>query len=70
MKHADLTIGGMSCHHCLNAVSQALGALPGVDLGSVRIGRVELRYDETRSDRQSITAAVEAAGYAVDGWAD
>ena len=46
MQNLVLHIEGMSCGHCLNAVTRALAALPGVELGSVRIGRADLRYDE------------------------
>ena len=34
-----LHITGMSCGHCLNAVNQALAALPGLAVESVRILR-------------------------------
>jgi Cu+-exporting ATPase len=53
----------MSCGHCLNAVNRALAALPGVELGSVRIGRAELRYDEAAVEPAGIAEAVTSAGY-------
>lgn len=58
-------IEGMSCGHCLNAVNQALAAVPGVTIRSVRIGRadVEVADDGPRSD--DLVAAVEAAAYNV-----
>lgn len=58
-----LHIDGMSCGHCLKAVSQALAGLPGVSIDSVRIGRADLRYDDSRIRPAEITAAVEDAGY-------
>ena len=63
MKPLTLTIDGMSCNHCLNAVNKALSHLPGVSLTSVRIGRAELEYDESRIEPTAIAAAVTAAGY-------
>lgn len=63
MKPLTLSITGMSCGHCLNAVNQALGKLDGVKLGSVKMGRVELEYDEARLSPDAVTAAVSAAGY-------
>jgi copper chaperone CopZ len=53
----------MSCGHCLNAVSQALGRLPGVEIESVRMGRAELRYDDAVTTPEAITNAVADAGY-------
>jgi copper chaperone len=63
MRPLILSIDGMSCHHCLNSVNQALSQLPGVSLQSVRIGRVELSYDESMIQAEAIVAAVTGAGY-------
>ena len=63
MKDLTLHIEGMSCGHCLNAVNRALAAVPGVELGSVRIGRAELRYDESAVEPARIAEAVTGAGY-------
>jgi copper chaperone CopZ len=63
MKDLTLHIEGMSCGHCLNAVNRALTSLPGVEVGAVRMGRAELRYDEGATDPARIEAAVADAGY-------
>jgi copper chaperone CopZ len=63
MQDLTLHIDNMSCGHCLNAVNRALAAIPGVEIGSVRIGRAELRYDERAADPVRIAAAVTDAGY-------
>jgi copper chaperone CopZ len=63
MRQITLHIDGMSCGHCLNAVSQALGRLPGVEIESVRMGRAELRYDDSVINPEAITNAVADAGY-------
>lgn len=63
MKPLTLSITGMSCGHCLNTVNQALGRLEGVALGSVKMGRAELQYDEAKVTPDAITAAVKAVGY-------
>ena len=63
MRQITLHIDGMSCGHCLNAVNQALGAVPGVEIESVRMGRADLRYDESRTSVDAITSAVSDAGY-------
>jgi copper chaperone CopZ len=58
-----LTINGMSCSHCLNAVQRALAAVPGLEIVSVRIGRADVRYDPALSNPDTIAAAVSDAGY-------
>ena len=63
MRGLVLHIEGMSCGHCLNAVSSALGEIAGVELESVRIGRADLRYDERTVEPSHIVAAVAEAGY-------
>ncbi len=67
MRRLTLYIEGMSCGHCLNAVNRALAALPGVQVDSVRIGRAELRYDESTIAPSRIEAAVADAGYRASG---
>jgi copper chaperone CopZ len=59
-----LHINGMSCGHCLNAVSSALSRLPGITIRSVRIGRAEVDYDPAKVSPEAIAAAVNDAGYA------
>jgi copper chaperone len=63
MQRLTLHIEGMSCGHCLNAVNGALGALPGVHVDSVQMGRAQLRYDESTTTPSRIEAAVAEAGY-------
>jgi copper chaperone len=63
MRQLSLTVEGMSCHHCLNSVNKALATLQGVTIQSVRIGRVEVGYDESVVQPEAIAAAVTSAGY-------
>jgi copper chaperone CopZ len=63
MRHAILHIEGMSCGHCVSAVNRALGALPGVRIEEVRIGRADVSYDESVTDPSQLEAAVTEAGY-------
>lgn len=67
MKDITLAIGGMSCGHCLNAVNKAIAAVPGVEVKSVQIGRAEIRVPESSAADQAVRAAVEGAGYKVEG---
>jgi copper chaperone CopZ len=60
-----LHISGMSCGHCLNAVSQAIAKLGNVQTVSVRLGRADLRVqDPALIDAAKI--AIEDAGYRVE----
>lgn len=66
MTRITLHIDGMSCGHCLNAVNQALGAVPGATIASVRIGRAEVQVEgEAGATSDQLVAAVEEAGYNV-----
>jgi copper chaperone len=65
MQDLALTISGMSCSHCLNAVSQALAGVPELEVRSVRIGRAELRLPDGASN-EGAKAAIEKAGYKVE----
>jgi len=67
MKDIAITISGMSCGHCLNAVNKALASVPGIEVGSVRIGRAELRVPESPAVTEQVTAAITEAGYKVEG---
>lgn len=62
MSTVTLHIEGMSCGHCLNAVSRALHAVPGVTVQSVQIGRAEIEVHQA-SVANDAAAAVTAAGY-------
>jgi copper chaperone CopZ len=56
----------MSCGHCLNAVNKALGAVSGIELRSVAIGRASFGLPESGSSSvDDAVTAVEEAGYNV-----
>jgi copper chaperone CopZ len=63
MEDLTLHIEGMSCGHCLNAVNQALAALAGVEIDSVKIGRADVRYDPSTIHPNAIAAAITDVGY-------
>lgn len=63
MKSQSLAIQGMSCGHCLNAVSRAISAVPGARAISVRIGRADVEFDESQVTPERIAEAISAAGY-------
>lgn len=63
MNTLQLEIEGMSCGHCVTAVSEALTELPGVSVDSVRIGAAQVRYQPEKVSPEQIVLAVEDAGY-------
>ena len=63
MSKLELEIQGMSCGHCVAAVSEALKELPGVNVEQVRIGSAELTYEPAQVSPEDIVLAVEDAGY-------
>jgi copper ion binding protein len=63
MNKMELEIEGMSCNHCVAAVAEALGELPGVSVDNVRIGEAQVSYHPDRVSPDQIVLAVEDAGY-------
>lgn len=66
MKHETLTIDGMSCGHCVNAVKNAIEEA-GAKAETVEIGKARIEYDETKLTREKIVLAIEDEGYKVVG---
>ena len=64
-----LKVGGMSCEHCVKAIRNAVGALPGV--GSVTVdlaaGTVTLEHDPAQSPLERIRHEIQEQGYEVEG---
>ena len=63
MNKLDLEIQGMSCGHCVAAVKEALGELPGVNVDRVDIGTAQVTYQPDQDSPEQIMLAVEDAGY-------
>lgn len=63
MTEIKLTIEGMSCNHCLNAVNRGLSQLAGVRIKSVAIGRADLEFDPDQVSAAQIVATLDEAGY-------
>jgi copper chaperone len=62
MTPVTLHIEGMTCGHCLNAVSRALHGVEGAAVKSVQIGRAEVEV-AAETTAAALVAAVAAAGY-------
>jgi copper chaperone len=65
-------VTGMSCEHCVNAVTTELGSLDGVsavtvDLVTSGISQVTVASDRPLSEEAVIAALDEAGGYQISG---
>lgn len=65
---SEYTVVGMSCQHCVAAVSEEVGALPGVT--DVQVDLATGRLSITAGiplDGAAVRAAIDEAGYEVAG---
>ena len=61
-------VSGMTCGHCVQAVSAEVGALPGVESVAVDLatGTVSVR-SQTPLPTEQVRAAIDEAGYQLVG---
>jgi len=57
-----LAIDGMSCGHCMQSVTRALAAVPGVKVRSVAVGSAVIEAADGWAAGKAV-AALEEAGY-------
>jgi copper chaperone CopZ len=60
-------VSGMSCEHCVAAVSSELGELPGVNAVEVDLASGTVVVHGGAVDDEAVRGAVEAAGYSLAG---
>ena len=63
MSTTTLTIQGMSCGHCVNAVSKALKGVEGVTAQDVKIGSATVEFDESKVTAAHLAQVVTEEGY-------
>jgi len=65
MEHGILKITGMSCEHCVQAVTSALATLPGVSNIAVDLdgGCAAFDYDPAKTTLNAAADAVEDQGF-------
>ena len=57
-------VEGMTCGHCVAAVKEEVGALPGITAVLVELDSGRLVVDSSDDlDRDAVAAAVDEAGY-------
>ncbi len=64
-----LKVDGMSCEHCVKAVTKAVGALPGVTGVAVDLQAktVTVDHDSGKATLEQIRVEIEDQGYDVIG---
>jgi copper chaperone len=72
MTTTTYAVTGMSCEHCVNAVTTELGSLDGVSAVSVDLvtdgsSWVTVASDRPLSEEEVIAALDEAGGYQISG---
>jgi copper chaperone len=60
-----MKLGGMSCGHCVGAVTRALKSVAGVEVTDVKVGSATVNFDPVTVTRDQITAALANEGYQV-----
>ncbi len=62
----SVTIKGMSCQHCVMAVTKALNGIDGITDVKVDLEKGGATFEETKSvEMDDIVAAIKKAGYDV-----
>ena len=63
-----IKVGGMSCEHCVKAVTGAVGSIAGVDSVKVSLeaGSAEVRYDPAKVSLDKIKAAITGEDFEVE----
>lgn len=67
MEKTVLQVDGMSCEHCVTAITNAVGALAGVKSVQVNLDldEVTVEHDPNKSPRDKIAATIKDQGYDV-----
>jgi copper chaperone len=63
MEQVTLKIEGMTCHHCVHAVSNRLAKMPGVKVDDVQIGSAKINRDPELASMAAIAEAIADEGY-------
>jgi len=64
---AIIKIKGMSCNHCVKAVTKALNEIEGIKNVKVDLDKAEASYDEVKPvSMNTIRERIEKAGYEVE----
>ena len=65
LKKDQITVEGMSCNHCRQAVEKAVLALPGVTAAAVSLEQklLQVEYDSDKVALEALREAIDDAGF-------
>lgn len=65
MEKKTIKVEGMSCQHCVKAVTDALSGISGLEKVKVDLksGSASFNYDPAKAGMDRIKSAVEGAGF-------
>ena len=64
----EITVKGMSCGHCVAAMTKAMASLPGVSQVAVDLGSGRVSYEcAAPIPREDLDRVVKAAGFELVG---
>lgn len=67
MTEQTYLVDGMTCQHCVNAVREEVGRIPGVESVDVDLDTKKVVVHGEGVTDEAVRAAVEEAGYEVTG---
>jgi copper chaperone len=62
-EQATLTIDGMHCEHCVEAVREALESVQGVSVDRVDVGEAAVTYDAAAVSQDQLATVLDDVGY-------
>ncbi|SER78569.1 copper chaperone CopZ [Psychrobacillus sp. OK032] len=68
MENITLSVQGMSCGHCVNAVESSVFQLNGVEQVKVHLesGKVDISFDDEKVTLSEIKETIDDQGYNVE----
>jgi len=62
-----LKVGGMTCQHCVQTVSEKVGKMPGIENIEVDLDqkKVTVNFDESKSNVDEISTQIVDAGFEI-----
>lgn len=68
MENITLSVQGMSCGHCVNAIEGSVGQLEGVNQVNVKLdsAQVEVLFNESQVSIDKIKEMIEDQGYEIE----
>ncbi|MBZ5751140.1 MULTISPECIES: copper chaperone CopZ [Metabacillus] len=68
MENITLSVQGMSCGHCVNAIEGSVGQVDGVNQVNVKLdsAQVEVLFNESQVSIDKIKETIEDQGYEIE----